>query len=317
MNKTQRIIACSLTILSISYLPSNNVRASQQPHPQNSSQTAQNVKNEAIHNIQNPTGEQFINIAHRGASAYAPENTLASYDKSHNDIGASYIELDLQMTKDGHLIAMHDTTVDRTTNGTGKVEAYTLKELKELDAGSKFNDAHPQYADPSYEGAKIPTLDEILDRYGTDAHYYIDTKSSTTYPGIQKKLIAQLAEHNLLSDNALKNGHVVIQSFSENALHEVQRLNNDIPLIRLLNKDSLSSLSQSDLQSIATYASGLGVFHKDLNSENIKNIKNANLLVHTYTVNSQKRMQQLNDLGVDGICTNYPDIYNTVITEDQ
>ncbi|MEJ7264933.1 glycerophosphodiester phosphodiesterase family protein, partial [Staphylococcus epidermidis] len=77
--------------------------------------------------------------------------------------GASYIEIDLQMTKDGHLVAMHDETVDRTTNGTGRVDSYTLEELKKLDAGSKFNEQHPEYADEQYKGAEVPTLDEILD----------------------------------------------------------------------------------------------------------------------------------------------------------
>ena len=70
----------------------------------------------------NPTHEKFVTIAHRGASGYAPEHTFNAYDKSHYDIGASYIEIDLQRTKDGQLIAMHDDSVDRTTNGHGKVK---------------------------------------------------------------------------------------------------------------------------------------------------------------------------------------------------
>lgn len=83
--------------------------------------------------------ERFTTIAHRGASGYAPEHTFQAYDKSHNELKASYIEIDLQRTKDGHLVAMHDETVNRTTNGHGKVEDYTLDELKQLDAGSWFN----------------------------------------------------------------------------------------------------------------------------------------------------------------------------------
>ena len=90
----------------------------------------------------NLTGEAHTTIAHRGASGYAPEHTFNSYDKSHRELGASYIEIDLQRTKDGHLVAMHDETVDRTTNGHGRVEDYTLDELKKLDAGSWFNKQH-------------------------------------------------------------------------------------------------------------------------------------------------------------------------------
>ena len=104
------------------------------------------------------------------------QSILLAYDKSYNELGASYIEIDLQRTKDGHLVAMHDETVDRTTNGSGRVEDYTLAELKKLDAGSSFNEQNPQLAKDSYKGATVPTLDEILTRYGTDANYYIETK---------------------------------------------------------------------------------------------------------------------------------------------
>ncbi len=108
------------------------------------------------------------------------------------------------MTKDGQLVAMHDETVDRTTNGTGRVDQYTLEELKQLDAGSKFNEQNPQYANSNYKGAKIPTLDEILERYGTDANYYIETKSPDVYPGMEEKLLDTLNKHQLLNEQSLK-----------------------------------------------------------------------------------------------------------------
>ena len=98
--------------------------------------------------------EKNTTIAHRGASGYAPEHTFQSYDKSHNELGASYIEIDLQRTKDGHLVAMHDETVNRTTNGHGRVDHYTLKQLKQLDAGSWFNKANPKYANKNYKMQK-------------------------------------------------------------------------------------------------------------------------------------------------------------------
>ena len=118
----------------------------------------------------NLTGEAHTTIAHRGASGYAPEHTFNAYDKSHNELGASYIEIDLQRTKDGHLVAMHDETVNRTTNGHGRVEDYTLAELKKLDAGSWFNKQHPDLAQSEYNTAKVPTVDEILSRYGQNAN---------------------------------------------------------------------------------------------------------------------------------------------------
>jgi len=88
------------------------------------------------------TDNKTLNVAHRGASGYAPEHTLLSYELGESMKG-DYIEIDLQMTKDGELIAMHDETLDRTTNGTGLVKDYTLEEIKQLDAGSWFNEKYP------------------------------------------------------------------------------------------------------------------------------------------------------------------------------
>ncbi|SUK87380.1 glycerophosphoryl diester phosphodiesterase [Staphylococcus aureus] len=113
---------------------------------------------------------------------------------------------------------MHDETVNRTTNGHGKVEDYTLDELKQLDAGSWFNKKYPKYARASYKNAKVPTLDEILERYGPNANYYIETKSPDVYPGMEEQLLASLKKHHLLNNNKLKNGHVMIQSFSDESL---------------------------------------------------------------------------------------------------
>src|SRR5699024_7283151 len=100
--------------------------------------------------------QKMINVAHRGASGHAPENTMAAFQKGF-EMKADYIEIDVQMTKDGELIVIHDTTVDRTTNGTGNVGDLTFEEIKQLDAGSWFSD--------EYAGEKIPTFEEILDEF--------------------------------------------------------------------------------------------------------------------------------------------------------
>lgn len=110
---------------------------------------------------------------------------------------ADYLELDLQMTKDGHLVAMHDDKVNRTTNGTGRVDHYTLAELKQLDAGSWFNQKYPKYQNPQYVGQQVPTLDEIFSRYGTSVNYYIETKSPDVYPGMEEQLLRQLHQYGL------------------------------------------------------------------------------------------------------------------------
>src|SRR5262245_44060883 len=107
-------------------------------------------------------------IGHRGASGYAPEHTFASYDRAI-ELRADYIEQDLQLTKDGVLVAMHDPTLDRTARGSaenckGLVIEKTLAQIKTCDVGSWFNAAFPQHARPEYVGQKIPTLEEIFKR---------------------------------------------------------------------------------------------------------------------------------------------------------
>lgn len=276
---------------------------------QSSTSTTQGNQSQWTTNL---TGERYTTIAHRGASGYAPEHTFAAYDKSHNELGASYIEIDLQRTKDGHLVAMHDETVDRTTNGSGRVEDYTLSELKKLDAGSSFNEQHPQFANDRYKGATVPTLDEILTRYGTDANYYIETKQPDVYPGMEQQLLDTLDKHNMLNSNALQHGHVLIQSFSEASLLKMHQLNANVPLIRLLDKGELSQQSDADLQRIRSYAIGVGPEYSDLNERNTAHLKDLGFLVHPFTVNETADMQRLNQYGVDGVFTNYADQYKAI-----
>lgn len=250
-----------------------------------------------------------VSIAHRGASGYAPEHTFYAYDKAHKEFNADYIELDLQMTKDGNLIAMHDEDVERTTGNKGRVEDYTTKELKQMDVGSWFNKKYPKYAKKEYKGAKIPTLEEILDRYGDNANYYIETKSPDVYPGMEEKLLHSLEKHNLLSNQKLNKGQVVIQSFSQESLLKVANMNNQIPLVQLVDENKLSTFNSEDLKFISSYAIGVGPDYSDLDEQMVQKLHNYNLKVHPYTVNTEKDMQQMFNIGVDGVFSNYIDNY--------
>lgn len=250
-----------------------------------------------------------VSIAHRGASGYAPEHTFYAYDKAHKEFNADYIELDLQMTKDGNLIAMHDEDVERTTGNKGRVEDYTTKELKQMDVGSWFNKKYPKYAKKEYKGAKIPTLEEILDRYGDNANYYIETKSPDVYPGMEEKLLHSLEKHNLLSNQKLNKGQVVIQSFSQESLLKVANMNNQIPLVQLVDENKLSTFNSEDLKFISSYAIGVGPDYSDLDEQMVQKLHNYNLKVHPYTVDTEKDMQQMFNIGVDGVFSNYIDNY--------
>jgi glycerophosphoryl diester phosphodiesterase len=117
--------------------------------------------------------DPFRIIAHRGASGYAPENTMAAFARAV-EMGAREVETDVSLTRDGRLLLLHDDTLDRTTNGTGRPEEYSLRELKELDAGS-WSDPRLSW-DRQYRGEKLITLDELLDAFGTSLTYHVELK---------------------------------------------------------------------------------------------------------------------------------------------
>lgn len=257
--------------------------------------------------------KNFAVIAHRGASGYAPEHTLAAY-KMAMDMGADYVEFDLQMTKDGTLICLHDETLDRTTNvketfpkrKSYYVKEFTIDEIKKLDAGSWFNKAYPDKAKDEYIGSKVPSLDgaiKYIEDYGKGKFkYYIETKSPDIYPGMEEKLLEKLKLYNIVDKT-------IIQSFSSESLRKVRKLNNSIILVQLNSSDDYSTNKLIDsLDTIEGYANGIGpekiLVDKYLVSEAHKH----NLVVHPWTVNERLEMEKLLDLGVDGMFTNYTDV---------
>jgi glycerophosphoryl diester phosphodiesterase len=193
-------------------------------------------------------------IAHRGASFDAPEETIPAYLLAR-DLGADYLELDLQRTKDGVLIALHDNTLERTTNiatvfpkrVADPVNTFTLAELKELDAGSWFNKAYPDRARSSYAGLQIMTLDEVIDIAEGGANkpgLYIETKAPGQFPGIEADLKKTLEKRGWLSSRpAAEPGHVsvaqmpgrvVLQTFEKPSLKLLQKEMPQVPKVLLL-----------------------------------------------------------------------------------
>ncbi|HDR6312477.1 TPA: glycerophosphodiester phosphodiesterase [Bacillus cereus] len=245
------------------------------------------------------------NIAHRGASAYAPEHTIAAYTLGQQ-LKGDYIEIDLQMTKDGHLVAMHDETVNRTTNGTGLVKEHTLEEIKQLNAGSFFNEKYSNLAKKVFEDAKVPTLEEIIETFGHNANYYIETKSPDKYGDMEEKLLAIIKDYEI-SDN------VIIQSFSEKSLQKIHSLDVNIPLVQLLPYKKAVQLTELEIKKYKTYCIGLGMNYKYIDSACVKRIKKHGLKVHPFTVDNEEDMKKLILWGVDGMFTNYPDRLHSLV----
>lgn len=195
-------------------------------------------------------------IAHRGASFDAPESTAAAYTLAR-DLGADYLEMDLQRSKDGVLFALHDNNLQRTTDVASKfperkdrpANEFTIAELKTLDAGSWFNTAYPDRARPSFAGLKILTLDEIIDiAQGNPLHkpgLYIETKEPKQFPGIERDLKDKLQDRGWLSPAGSKlaksdlavgqgKGKVVLQTFEKSSLELLEKEMPKVPKVLLL-----------------------------------------------------------------------------------
>lgn len=195
-------------------------------------------------------------IAHRGASYDAPESTAAAYTLAR-DLGADYLELDLQRSKDGVLFALHDDNLQRTTDVASKfperkdspAHAFTLAELKTLDAGSWFNRAYPDRARPAFAGLHLLTLDEVIDiALGNPLHkpgLYIETKEPKQFPGIERDLMLKLQDRGWLSPAGSKlaksalavgqgQGKVVLQTFDKRSLELLEKEMPQVPKILLL-----------------------------------------------------------------------------------
>lgn len=144
----------------------------------------------------------IINFAHRGASAVCPENTMAAFRKGL-ELGATGIETDVQMTKDGGLVLIHDETLNRTTSGTGYVKDHTLAELLEVDAGSWFG--------PEFKDERLPLLEDLLDLLqGRDTILNIELKNGTfLYPGMEEKVIAAVRDFKM-SDRVIFRASTII-----------------------------------------------------------------------------------------------------------
>ena len=252
-----------------------------------------------------------LNVAHRGASGRAPEHTLAAYDLALAS-GADYIEQDLQLTRDGVLVVLHDPTLDRTARGpaancTGRVIEKTLAQLRTCDVGSWFNAAHPQHARAEYVGLRIPTLDELFTRYAQRTNYYIETKNPEDAPGMEPTLLALLDAHGLRRP-AAERRQVLIQSFSQVSLREIHRLDPSLPLVQLYGAPTNTSPAiRATLDAVSGYAVGIGPNAGAVDGALVAAAHARCLEVHPYTVNETADLQALIALGVDGMFTNFPD----------
>lgn len=249
-------------------------------------------------------------IGHRGASGYAPEHTFAAYDLALT-LGADYIEQDIAMTADGVLVCLHDGALDRTARGepadcSGQVATKTLAQLKRCDMGSWFNDVYPDRARSEYVGQTIPTLEEVFQRYGSGANYYIETKTLGTTAEMEPELL-RLLQAYALREGAVTRHAVIVQSFDAQSLQRMHTLDAQIPLVLL------GAATAEQIQGAAAYAFGVGPMSLWVNETLLGTAHDLGLAVHPYTINETGDLDRLARLCVDGMFTNFPDRYRAIV----
>ncbi len=227
-------------------------------------------------------------IAHRGASAAAPENTIAAFELAVT-AGADGIELDVHLSADGHPVVIHDDFLDRTTDGSGPVAARTMRELKRLDAGGWYG--------ASFRGQRIQTLQEVLERFRDRARFWIELKAgSDVYPGIEERVVSMVEIYDVV-DLAM------IQSFDHGALARCRGFNREIALGALIAEPPfhVDSLSPGAVQAICPAAQALTEAAAGA-------IRASGLACYAWTVNEPVLMDRLAGWGVTGIITDRPDL---------
>jgi glycerophosphoryl diester phosphodiesterase len=245
-----------------------------------------------------PDHGQPLNIAHRGASAYAPGNTLAAF-KLALEMGADGFELDIMLSADGHLVVIHDDTVDRTTDGSGPVRQKTLAELKALDAGVKF--------DARFAGERIPTLQEVFDLVaGNRAFVNVEIKTqSPRGDGLEEKLVALIRRYGLEE-------RLLVSSFNPFALWRMRRLAPDLPLALLYAEDLRVHL-RNRWFAFLSRPDALNPSFRMATQEHMRWVKSRGYRLYVWTVDEESEMRRLIALGVDGIITNKPDLLRQVL----
>lgn len=240
----------------------------------------------------------FMNIAHRGFSSQYPENTILAFQKAL-DIGIDWMEFDLQVTADHHVVVMHDKTVDRTTNGNGRVSDLTLAQVKELDAGS--------HLDPKFAGERVPTFEAVVDLLAGKAKMAVELK----FEGLDPiGLVLDILQACNLIDQ------VSISSFDLVKLPEVKRLCPACSTTALVKPGA--DLSKDWVAEAQKY--GVDVFgplHADTTKEMVDQAHDEGLLVRSWGLGKDQgpALERMIDLGIEGMTTDCPDVLLAILKQ--
>ncbi|HZO74628.1 MAG TPA: glycerophosphodiester phosphodiesterase [Ktedonobacteraceae bacterium] len=257
-------------------------------------------------------------FAHQGGELLAPTNTMAAFAMADSIGGSDFLDIDVHMTRDGHLVGIHDATVDRTTNGSGRVDSYTLAELQQLDAGYRFQDLQGEY---SYrgKGVRIPALEEVFSAYATK--YYLHFEVKDAYPKdrpsqIEAKLWELIQRYHMEK-------RVIVASFQQAIVRRFNQLAQGQVVIGAGRAEVTRFVLAHNAYLPVLYRRYSHVLEIPLTSNGI-NLKKRSLIarahrlgmeVYYWTIDDVPTMRELIELGADGIFTNRPDLLKGVVEE--
>ncbi|MGB8542373.1 MAG: glycerophosphodiester phosphodiesterase family protein [Candidatus Acidiferrales bacterium] len=236
-------------------------------------------------------------IAHRGASGHTPENTLVAFERAVQ-LGAGFIETDLHLTRDARFVVIHDSTLERTTNGRGEVRDFTLAELRKLDAGMWYDREHM--------GQRIPTLDEVLEfARKHDVIFYLEVKYDASW-GMHHSLIAALQAPEYA-------GRTIVISFDQATLAALRRVDASVMMGFLVQETGTDCVKEAIELGARQLCPKAGLVTREL----VEQAHGADLQVATWTVDHPEEMRRVIAAGVDGVMTNFPDRLRAVIEDLQ
>jgi glycerophosphoryl diester phosphodiesterase len=237
----------------------------------------------------NSSGRTWV-IAHRGFSGRAPENTVAAIREAIA-IGADMAEIDVTLTADERVVVIHDETLDRTTNGAGRVADHGFDEIRNLDAGSWFA--------PQFAGEKVPTLGEALDTTKGRILLNVEIKTEAVDRGISDKVAAAIRDRGMADQ-------VVVSSFSPTALEQMHAVAPEIRTAALYNKELQRGQDPAEIVH-SLGASAFNIRGSRLKAKMLRSCREHGIPIGVYTVDKPRKMKRWVKKEIDAIFTNHPD----------
>lgn len=229
-------------------------------------------------------------LGHRGASGYAPENTIAAFELGIRQ-GCHGFEFDVQLSRDGEPVVLHDWSVARTTGGSGEIRDLTFREIRTLDAGKWFS--------PEFRGQKIPALAEVLEVVPEAMLLNVELKSrASDCPGLEEKTLSVLKEHGRF-------GNTIISSFNHLSLRRAREISPDIRLGLLCEFLPPRPFDYVENLNLGFYS--IHPRHDLVSAAFVRDAHERGLKTACWTVNTAERAGELLQYGADILITNYPD----------